>query len=89
MTQSEFEKIMSDTDLATLGGNEIAYVKEISIQTANKIIVESGGQMANFPAAQKLFALHAADGTPIAITDTREGAVASAFENDLTAVDVN
>lgn len=89
MTHTEFKKIMSDADLTNLGGGEIAYVKEISSQAANKLIVQSGGQMADFPAAQKLFALHAADGTPIAITDTREGAVASAFENDLLAVEVN
>lgn len=82
-------QLMSDHELAILGGDEIAYVKEISSQAANRIIRSAGGEMANYPVAQRLFALHAADGTPIAIADTRESALASAFENDLKAVNVN
>ena len=93
MTQSELQKdrlqIMSEQELAVLGGDEIAYVKEISSQAANRIIRNAGGNMADYPVAQQLFALHAADGTPIAIADTRESALASAFENDLMTVSVN
>ena len=89
MTDSEFSKVMSDQDLAILGGGEIGYVKEISSRTAARIIREAGGDVGSFPIAQKLFALHAADGTPIAIADTRESALASAFENDLTTVSLN
>jgi hypothetical protein len=37
----------------------------------------------------KLFALHAADGTPILVTDTREAAVANAWSNELEAVSVH
>jgi hypothetical protein len=36
-----------------------------------------------------LFALHAADGTPIMLTDTRESALASAWSNELEAVSVH
>ncbi|MGI9373697.1 MAG: DUF1150 family protein [Hyphomicrobiales bacterium] len=89
MTDSEFFKIMSDQDLAILGDGEIGYVKEISSRTAARIIRDAGGDEGSFPIAQKLFALHAADGTPIAIADTRESALASAFENDLTTVPLN
>jgi len=86
MTEAEFSKVMSDQDLAILGDGEIAYVKEISSRAANRLIRDAGGEVGNFPIAMKLFALHAADGTPIAITDTHESALASAFENDLTTV---
>ena len=89
MTEAEFVKIMSDQDLAVLGGGEIAYVKEITSRTANRIIRDAGGETGSFPVSKKLFALHAADGTPIAIADTRESALASAFENDLTTVQVH
>ncbi len=93
MTSTEMRedalKLMSDQELAVLGGDEIAYVKEISSQAASRIIRKAGGEMADYPVAQRLFALHAADGTPIAIADTRESALASAFENDLMAVSVN
>jgi hypothetical protein len=37
----------------------------------------------------QLFALHAADGTPILVTDTREAAVANAWNNELEAVSVH
>jgi hypothetical protein len=36
-----------------------------------------------------LFSLHAADGTPIMLTDTRESAIASAWSNELEAVSVH
>jgi hypothetical protein len=37
----------------------------------------------------KLFALHAADGTPIMLTDTREAAVANAWSQELQAMSVH
>ena len=48
-----------------------------------------------FPQAPKiapgimLFALHAADGTPIMLTDTREAAIANAWSQELEAVSVH
>jgi hypothetical protein len=37
----------------------------------------------------ELFALHAADGTPIMVTDTREAAIANAWSNELETVSVH
>jgi hypothetical protein len=37
----------------------------------------------------QLFALHAADGTPIIITDSRESAVANAWSHELEPVSVH
>jgi len=37
----------------------------------------------------KLFVLHAADGTPIMLTDTREAALANAWSQELEAVSVH
>jgi hypothetical protein len=37
----------------------------------------------------KLFSLHAADGTPIMLTDSREAAVANAWSQELEAVSVH
>ena len=37
----------------------------------------------------KLFSLHAADGTPIMLTDTREAALANAWSQELEAVSVH
>jgi hypothetical protein len=38
---------------------------------------------------QTLFALHAADGTPIMLTDSREAAVANAWSQELETVSVH
>jgi hypothetical protein len=37
----------------------------------------------------KLFALHAADGTPIMVTDSREAAVANAWSHELHTLSVH
>jgi hypothetical protein len=37
----------------------------------------------------QLFALHAADGTPIMLTDSREAAVANAWSQELETVSVH
>jgi hypothetical protein len=36
-----------------------------------------------------LFSLHAADGTPIMVTDSREAAVANAWSNELQTLSVH
>ena len=41
MTYTEFNKIMSDTDLATLGGGEIAYVKEAKLTSCTRQTLET------------------------------------------------
>ena len=46
-------------------------------------------QAPEMQAGLKLFALHAADGTPIIVTDSREAAIASAFTNELEPVSVH
>jgi hypothetical protein len=70
---------------AMLGGNKIAYVKPILSEKAAELFP----QVPNLAPGTKLFALHAADGTPIMLTDSREAAVASAWSNELEAVSVH
>ncbi len=90
-------KLMSDYDLAGLGGGEVAYLREISPRTAKRLlkdaIDEDGNQATDelscIPSNVRLYALHAADGTPIAIADTREGALANAIQQDLHLVQLN
>ncbi len=90
-------RLMSDYDLAGLGGGEVAYLREISPRTAKRLLKgvkdERGNQataeISCIPSTVRLYALHAADGTPIAIADTREGALANAIQQDLHLVQVN
>jgi hypothetical protein len=77
--------VITQEALAQLGDGEIAYVKPIRSEDVAK----------QFPQAPEmapgimLFALHAADGTPIMLTDTREAAVANAWSQELEAVSVH
>ncbi len=71
--------------LAHLGDGRLAYVKAIRSEDVAGL----------FPQAPKiapglqLFALHAADGTPIMLTDTKEAALANAWSQELEAVSVH
>ena len=97
MTGFSEQKLMSDQDLAVLGGGEVAYLREISPKMAKRMLkgaTDAAGnpadmEIAGIPPSVRLFALHAADGTPIAIADSREGALANAIQQDLHMVPVH
>lgn len=76
---------ISPEALAQLGGGQIAYVKAIRSEDVPTLYPQAP-QIA--PGLQ-LFSLHAADGTPIMITDSREAAVANAWSNELQTVSVH
>ncbi len=80
-----FKPTMSPQDFASLGDGKIAYVKAIRSEEVSELFPQA-------PALQpgmQLFALHAADGTPIMLTDSREAAVANAWSNELETVSVH
>jgi hypothetical protein len=77
--------MISPEALALLGGGKIAYVKSIRSEDV-PILFPQAPQIA--PGLQ-LFALHAADGTPIMLTDSREAALANAWSQELEAVSVH
>jgi hypothetical protein len=71
--------------LAHLGDGQIAYVKSILSEDVRKLFP----QAPQIAPGIKLFSLHAADGTPMMLTDTREAAVANAWNQELEAVSVH
>ena len=71
--------------LAHLGDGRIAYVKTILSEDV-KTLFPQAPQIAP---GVKLFSLHAADGTPIMLTDTREAAIANAWSQELETVSVH
>ena len=77
--------VITQDMLAHLGDGRLAYVKAINSEDVAHL----------FPQAPKiepgitLFALHAADGTPIMLTDTREAALANAWSQELEAMSVH
>jgi hypothetical protein len=71
--------------LAHLGDGRIAYVKQIQSEDVRTMFP----QAPNIEPGIKLFALYAANGTPIMLTDTREAALANAWSQELEAVSVH
>jgi hypothetical protein len=80
-----FEPDVSLDTLEHLGEGHIAYVKQIRSEDVPGLFP----QAPQIAPGVKLFALHAADGTPIMLTDSREAAIANAWSNELEAVSVH
>ena len=79
------KSMMSQAELARLGGTELAYIREIAVDAAAALL----GDTVEIANAQQLFCLYLADGTPIAISGSREAAMANAFEHDLMPMSVH
>ncbi len=73
---------VTETDLAAIGEGNLAYLRQMT----------SDEMRARFPSARSiepgldLWALFAADGTPLAVSDDRGSILASASENELQTV---
>ena len=76
---------LSAEDLAKLGFGHWAYIKEIGVGEAKKLI----GPAAQIAPETKLFCLYDAGGQPVSISGTREDAVGSAFEHELMPMSVH
>ncbi|MPZ36836.1 MAG: DUF1150 family protein [Rhizobiales bacterium] len=76
---------ISPEALALLGGGRIAYVKAVRSEDVPSMFP----QAPQLQPGMQLFALHAADGTPMMLTDSREAAVASAWSQELETVSVH
>jgi len=87
MNRTENKIDISPEALAHLGDGRIAYVKTIKSEDVSALFPQA--QMPQMAPGQTLFALHAADGTPIMLTDSREAAVANAWSHELEAVSVH
>ncbi|GGF64855.1 hypothetical protein GCM10007301_25790 [Azorhizobium oxalatiphilum] len=76
---------ISPEALAGLGGGELAYVRTIRSEDVQRLFP----QAPDIAPGLTLFTLHAADGTPIMLTDSREAALANASQHELTTVSVH
>lgn len=70
---------MSMSELAKLGGGKVAYIKIMTTDEAKEAFPAIEG----LPTGINLFALHAADGTPLALTDSHKAAVGHAIGDEL------
>ena len=87
MNRTENQTEISAEALAHLGDGQIAYVKTIRSEDVPALFPQV--EVPKMAPGQKLFALHAADGTPIMLTDSREAAIANAWSQELETVSVH
>ena len=76
---------MTRSELAQLGDGEVAYIKRLDSDAAERLFPA----LSDAPKGIDLFAVLGADGTPLALTDSRNAAIANAIENDLVPVSVH
>ena len=72
-------------ELAALGGGHVAYVKAMLSEDINRVFPNAP----QLEPGMKLFALLSADGSPIMLTDSRDAAMAGAWEHELAMVSVH
>jgi hypothetical protein len=76
---------LSADDFAHLGQGAIAYVKAIKSDDVTRLFP----QVSDLQPGLDLFLLFGADGAPIMLTDSKDAAVANAWENRLETVSVH
>ena len=77
---------VSEIDLATMDLSEIVYVKSVTSEQMKAIDGEAFG---GIPDGLQLFAVHTADGVPVALLDDRDTAFAAARQYEMRAVSVH
>jgi len=92
MNQFEKEKedrakraLMTRSEFAQLGDGEVAYIKQLDPDAAERLFPA----LSDAPRGIDLYAVLGADGTPLALTNSRHAAIANAIENDLVPVSVH
>jgi len=76
---------MSRKEFKQLGDGEVAYIKQLDTGLAQELFPALSGKLDGID----LFAVLGADGTPLALTDSRGAAIANAIENDLVPLSVH
>lgn len=69
---------MSVQDLQKLDAGKVAYIKPLTSDKAKEMF-----SVPELPSGIDVYALHAADGTPLAVTDSRRAAVGHATKQNL------
>ena len=82
---SNFTTTLTAEQLAHHGDGVIAYIKPIRSEDAVRLFPQIG----DIQPGVNLFALLSADGTPIMLTDSKDAAIANAWENELQTVSLH
>jgi hypothetical protein len=84
MVESKLTPLTSE-QFAHLGDGAIAYVKPIMSEEVKALFP----QAPEIAPGLKLFALYSAHGAPMAVTQSRDAALANAMENELQTVSLH
>jgi hypothetical protein len=76
---------MSPESFAALGENRMAYIKAIRSEQVAFLCAEAP----LLPAGYSVFVLHAADGTPMLVADSREAVLADAASQQIETVSLH
>ena len=76
---------LTPQEFAHLGDGALAYVKAINSEDVSRLFP----QAPPLRPGVKLFALLGADGSPILLTDSRDAAIANAWEHELETVSLH
>lgn len=79
LTDETEHKTISQQALAQLGGGHVAYMKPLTGEEVKSLFPDAP----QLSPDHKLWALLAADGTPIMLSDSREAVIANAQQHDL------
>ncbi len=85
MVSTNEVKMISAAELAELGDGQVAYIKTMSSDEAHRLFPAVNG----LPEGISLYALHAANGRPIALTDTMQAALGHALEDELQIASIH
>ncbi|CAH2395689.1 DUF1150 family protein [Mesorhizobium ventifaucium] len=85
MTRTDENLIMTSGEFAHLGEGSVAYLRKISSDDLRGRFPGLG----EIAPGLELWALFAANGQPILLSDARDRALAGALENDLTPVSIH
>jgi hypothetical protein len=94
MRNREAENIYDDPDetlefeAPVFEGTRLAYIKTIGLEEARALGLVIPSEI-KLPQGVKLFALHAADGTTLGITDTWDSAYSAAVQNNFVPLSVH
>lgn len=77
--------LMNPETFAHLGDGHIGYVKAVRSEDVARLFPDAP----KLQPGLRLFALHGADGTPILLADSREAAIANAWDHELLTVSVH
>ena len=87
-TDDDDDEELFEINAPIFEGTRLAYIKSIDIDEARALGVVIPSEI-RLPQGVKLFALHAADGTTLGITDTWASAYSAALQNNFVPLSVH